>query len=347
MGKIIQSFRTTMPFDGGLSPLTDKSTPTHFFGNTPLIQDIISGQPVKNDIHSRDSNWGAREDKGDESHSYREGDDEFMIEDKILKSIRDLMSKPRNLDVWVVETTNGNKIEYTSLESIHEDVRKGKVKIRGVHVVHRQAQAKAESANPFIQSALDSCCTTNSIIPNETSVEIGAAFCVMPGYFLTCAHCVRKYNKNKPYPAGKSSPIITLHRNEHIGEASLFAIDYAQDIAILESKFPATPLAIESGDILVGDRVFVVGSPKGFENNVSDGIVSSVDRKLYYHAQAPTYLFTDAQILPGNSGGPVLSYKNGKVLGMVQMIVAPSGSVGLNAALEAKFVRDFIKSKIG
>jgi S1-C subfamily serine protease len=335
MGKILQAYRTTMPFDGGLSPLTDKSSPAPLWGNTDSIQDIIEGKSTPNDIHSRDSNWGDSKDKDGEQHSYREQGDDFGMEDKI----RDLFNGRKSREIWVVETKGGHKLEYPNQESIQQDIRDKKINVRMINRVVREAQVK--SSNPFIDTALSSSCMVTSIVKEKRNAEIGAAFCIGNGMFLTCSHCVSKYDRKKT--GFDKDTIITLDRNGKVAKAVIVNIDYAYDIAILSSDLPSSTLQIEDKATLVGDKVFSVGSPKGFENNVSEGIISSIGRKVYSFDGAPEYIFTDAQILPGNSGGPLISYKDGKVIGIVQMIVSPSGFMGLNAALSFEYIQEFLK----
>ena len=54
---------------------------------------------------------------------------------------------------------------------------------------------------------------------------------------------------------------------------------------------------------MVGDEIIAIGSPHGFENNVSFGQVGSVDKTIYSHNGAPMYMFVDLSVFSGNSGG--------------------------------------------
>jgi serine protease DegS len=138
---------------------------------------------------------------------------------------------------------------------------------------------------------------------------------------------------------------ISLIKNGKSFAAKLSKIDFKIDVAIVktyESDIGASVLNFKpSSDVLIGTRVFTVGSPSGFENNVTEGILSSRDRTVFKHTGAPKYLFTDAHVLPGNSGGALISETDGKVIGMMALIVSGIGLYGLNAAIPSEYLMDF------
>ncbi|MBH5318931.1 trypsin-like peptidase domain-containing protein [Paenibacillus sp. GSMTC-2017] len=92
------------------------------------------------------------------------------------------------------------------------------------------------------------------------------------------------------------------------------------DLAVVRVKELAgiEPLPLvryENGE--VGDDVMAVGSPLGFQNTVTTGIISGVGRSF----QIDQYTYNDlyqisAHIAPGNSGGPLVDMKTGAVLGI-------------------------------
>jgi hypothetical protein len=77
----------------------------------------------------------------------------------------------------------------------------------------------------------------------------------------------------------------------------------------------------------VGERISVIGSPKGFENTVSDGLVSAIR-----HENGLGYLQFTAPISPGSSGGPLFDAA-GRVLGMVEL--TKKDAQNLNFAIPA------------
>ena len=129
--------------------------------------------------------------------------------------------------------------------------------------------------------------------------------------------------------------------------ADLVGMPGKADIALLRihpaTKLPALTLG-DSDKLRVGDTVIAIGSPFGFDNTVTAGIVSGVNRDIM-ESPFDDYIQTDAAINHGNSGGPLFDM-SGKVVGMNSVLFAPgtySGSVGVGFALpsnELRFVFD-------
>jgi serine protease Do len=96
--------------------------------------------------------------------------------------------------------------------------------------------------------------------------------------------------------------------------------------------------SVEFGDsdkMSVGDTVIAIGSPFGFDNSVTAGIISAVNRDIM-ESPFDDYIQTDAAINHGNSGGPLFNMQ-GQVIGMNSVIFSPStGSSGLGFALPSK-----------
>ncbi len=84
------------------------------------------------------------------------------------------------------------------------------------------------------------------------------------------------------------------------------------------------------GKAEVGDEVIAVGSPLGFQNTVTTGIISGRGRSF----EIEPYLYSDlyqisAPIAPGNSGGPLVSKKTGEVIG-INSAGYEQGSIGFS-----------------
>jgi serine protease Do len=108
------------------------------------------------------------------------------------------------------------------------------------------------------------------------------------------------------------------------------------DIALLRIDAGRKPLPVvhfgDSDKVRVGDRVIAIGSPFGFDNTVTAGIVSGINRNVM-ESPFDAYLQTDAAINHGNSGGPLLN-EAGEVVGMTSVIFSPDrGSSGLGFAV--------------
>jgi serine protease Do len=88
----------------------------------------------------------------------------------------------------------------------------------------------------------------------------------------------------------------------------------------------------DSRDIKVGEWVVAIGSPFGFENSVTAGIVSAKGRALPDGTYVP-FIQTDVAVNPGNSGGPLFNLK-GEVIGINSQIYSRTGGYqGLSFAI--------------
>ena len=178
----------------------------------------------------------------------------------------------------------------------------------------------------------------------EEGVKLnGAAFCIAPGYFISCAHVIRKYNKNteKSLDVNEiaATTKVSLVRKNSRFPAEIFVLDAINDIAIIKSSVECDSFEFDKS-VIIGDEILTIGSPHGFENNISFGTVGGVKRKIYTYANAPEYIFVDLSAFSGNSGGPIVKESNGKVIGMLTAIVTNSGEYGLNAGLPAKYIEE-------
>jgi len=117
-------------------------------------------------------------------------------------------------------------------------------------------------------------------------------------------------------------------------KAKVKGIDKLSDVAVL--KINATNLpAVKIGNpqqARVGEWVIAIGSPFGFENSVTAGIISAKFRSLPDDGYVP-FLQTDVAVNPGNSGGPLFNM-NGEVIGINSQIFSRSGGYqGLSFAI--------------
>jgi len=105
----------------------------------------------------------------------------------------------------------------------------------------------------------------------------------------------------------------------------LIGLDLLTDIALV--KIDATGLAKVSmgnpSQVHVGEWVAAIGSPFGFENSVTAGIVSAKGRLLPGDTYVP-FIQTDVAVNPGNSGGPLFNL-NGEVIGINSQIYSQTG----------------------
>lgn len=339
VSKIARTFMPEIIAPGtGLSPSTQRSViPTN---NVTTIQDVLEGHQYK--IPGGGGSWGVGDDA---QSSYKDNADDFKREERDLEILRK-MSVPVNAprEEWTVRTEGGTRA-FDSLQQAQNYKKQLEQSGFGVKWMSRTRTAQVGMSRvDVVNLALDK--TYKVIVRREnSSVESnGAAFCVSDGLFLTCAHVIQKYDKNK----GEKISLYDVDQNATVFLANgprkfiakVVAVDEVNDIALLSCKTPVTPFGF-SLDIQVGDEIIAVGSPHGFENNVSFGFITSKDKKIYTHKGAPNYMFVDANVFAGNSGGPIINRSSGMVVGMVTAIAAASGEYGLNAGLPTVYLDNF------
>ncbi len=160
--------------------------------------------------------------------------------------------------------------------------------------------------------------------PQRPTRGVGSGFIVSPdGYIVTNAHVVE----------GASEVVVKLtDRREYT--AKVVGTDKRTDLALVKidaKNLPALDLYARPA-VKRGEWVIAIGSPFGFENSVSAGVVSGVHRALPEGQMVP-FIQTDVAVNPGNSGGPLLNAA-GQVVGVNSQIYSRSGGyMGLSFAI--------------
>jgi serine protease Do len=117
-------------------------------------------------------------------------------------------------------------------------------------------------------------------------------------------------------------------------DAKLVGLDKQTDVAVLRINAKGLQ-PVKFGDaknLKVGEWVVAIGSPFGFENTVTSGIVSGKSRSLPDGTYVP-FIQTDVAVNPGNSGGPLFNMK-GEVVGINSQIFSRTGGyMGLSFAI--------------
>jgi len=312
----------------GLSPLTDKSRQQGNFG----------GGPHDSQRHLFDRNMGG------DHRMIPSGDTVFPqshINDPFKNSIEQwdrtgLNSKDRK--VWVIYLANGktiikdcsprelfsfiraNSIQYTRIAA-EPAVLSSSIKLMN-------KTAKEENFLGLVSTVLASSFKVESHNLRKNVKEIGSGFYVKKNLMLTCAHVLSKdqdqdFSHTMVYVIDAGDPY----------SARVIDVDYDLDVAILycdATKHISLP--VESMDsVQVGEELLCAGSPYGYDNNVTKGILSSKDREI--HDGTIPYFFMDLAVYPGSSGGPVVAVDGGFVIGMAAVIVESVGNYGLNAGI--------------
>ena len=165
--------------------------------------------------------------------------------------------------------------------------------------------------------------------------SLGSGFVIhRDGYVVTNNHVIARARQiNVDLADGRRFP------------AKLISADAGADLAILkidsDEPLPYLPLG-DSSNLMIGEPVIAVGSPLGFSNSVSTGILSAQGRDLT-DAQGNVLLSdllqTDAAINPGNSGGPLLN-AYGQVIGINTAIRRDAQNLGF--AIQVNKLRQLI-----
>lgn len=159
----------------------------------------------------------------------------------------------------------------------------------------------------------------------------GSGFIVSSdGLVLTNAHVVRE-----------AKEVIVKLSDRREFRAKVLGADASTDIAVLRINARNLPV-VRLGDaqqLQVGDPVLAIGSPFGFEQSATQGIVSAKGRSLPGDSAVP-FIQTDAAVNPGNSGGPLFD-GSGAVVGINAQIYSQSGgyqglafAIPINVALK-------------
>lgn len=134
------------------------------------------------------------------------------------------------------------------------------------------------------------------------------------GTILTAAHVV-----------GDATEVSVTFFDGSSAEGVVVGAHVETDVAVVQvdpTGRDLTVATLASGeDVRVGQIAVAVGSPFGFDQTVTAGIVSAVDRIV----NGVSMVQTDASINPGNSGGPLINL-NGEVIGINDLIFTESGS---------------------
>jgi len=171
------------------------------------------------------------------------------------------------------------------------------------------------------------------LMPRETN-SLGSGFIISgDGYVLTNHHVVKDADE-----------IVVKLTDRRELVAKLVGSDALTDVALL--KVQATDLPVVTigspEQLQVGEWVLAIGSPFGFEQSVTAGIVSAKGRSLPGGNYVP-FIQTDVAINPGNSGGPLFNM-DGKVVGINSQIYSRTGGfMGLSFAIPMDVVMNVVE----
>lgn len=163
--------------------------------------------------------------------------------------------------------------------------------------------------------------------------SMGSGFVVSEdGYVLTNNHVIE----------GADEIFVRFNDRREL-KATLIGSDKRSDLAVLKVEAEDLPVAKlgRSSRLKVGEWVFAIGSPFGFDYTVTAGIVSAKGRSLPNENYVP-FIQTDVAINPGNSGGPLFNM-DGEVVGINSQIYTRSGGfMGMSFAIPMDVAMDVV-----
>ena len=187
-----------------------------------------------------------------------------------------------------------------------------------------------------IENVYDSVVTVRNYVDDEEQ-STGTGFIYKKddkfGYVMTNQHVV----------SGADKIVLVLSNDDEI-EGTVLGADEYLDLAVIRISKEKVPQIADIGnseDMKLGDTVFTVGSPMGYEyrGTVTSGILSGKDRLVSVSASNSTsndwvmkVLQIDAAINPGNSGGPLVN-ASGKVIGITSMKLVQNEIEGMGFAI--------------
>lgn len=160
------------------------------------------------------------------------------------------------------------------------------------------------------------------------------------GYIITNEHVLSNYDVE-----------IVTSKDERV-KAEVLGKDEYLDLAVLrvDKKYVRQIATIGNSDkSLLGDTVFIVGSPLGYDyrGSVSQGILSGKDRLIQVETtneeeSLMKVIQVDASINPGNSGGPLLNI-NGEVIGIVSLKLVDDDIEGMGFAIPIEYAMNYVE----
>jgi serine protease Do len=156
----------------------------------------------------------------------------------------------------------------------------------------------------------------------KNPVEYGSAVAITEDILATNCHVALKGDER----------IIKI--DNKLMPATLLYTDEVQDLCLLKiSKKILKPVTLRSANsVRIGEEIFTIGSPKGYERTISRGIISN---KIKYKMTA--ILQTDAAISPGSSGGGLFDTQS-HLVGIVFLKNKGDGVEGIGFALPTELI---------
>jgi serine protease Do len=203
----------------------------------------------------------------------------------------------------------------------------------------------AQKLSDYVQQIMSSSVMIESYMDSNAG-DIGAGFFVAPRVVVTCAHVVG-LTPQQPNPSIKS--IIVSVKDTGKYYAQVIDFDLNLDVCFLYVNAPSQVNTYflnlgNSGTLKEGEAVVSVGSPLGYNNSVSYGIVSNTNMSPEGQ-QDNNYFLLDLRTNPGNSGGLIYSLDKQAVVGIAVAVLNSknAASEGISVGIAIDPVKKLLK----
>ncbi|WP_232374798.1 S1C family serine protease [Mycolicibacterium mengxianglii] len=173
-----------------------------------------------------------------------------------------------------------------------------------------------------------------SVVTVRLQNGVGSGVVLKSDVVVTNAHVV-----------GDAAEVDLEFADGEVARGTVLAVDSVTDLAVVQSQRKDLPVPEYQTDLpRPGDVAVAIGSPLGFQNSVTAGVISGLHRDIPGSAAETSSLVdliqTDAPISPGNSGGALLDAE-GRVVGINEAYIPPEvGAVSLGFAIPSGTVLD-------
>ena len=231
------------------------------------------------------------------------------IENNQLK--QEIKSLDKKVEELTIDAINTKYSLNTNIENINENLDSVNKKID-------------QDFSEVIEKSLTSIVTLRTLYSQGTGFLINSQ-----GYIVTNAHVLTNEK-------GEFSNLIQVITNDQkIITGNFVGAINEMDLAIIKVDGEYDYLTLEkSENIQTGQKVIAIGNPQSLQFSATDGIISAINRPGAN--EYSTYIQTNTELNPGNSGGPLIN-QEGRVVGMNNFKLIESE--GLGFALEADKVK--------
>lgn len=173
-----------------------------------------------------------------------------------------------------------------------------------------------------------------SVVTVRIPDGVGSGVVLQPDVIVTNAHVV-----------GSAREVVLEFADGEESGGTVLASDEVTDLAVVRSERAGLPVPEYRSELpRPGEYAIAIGSPLGFQNSVTAGVISGLHRDIPGSAAQSSSLVdliqTDAPISPGNSGGALLDAE-GRVVGINEAYIPPEiGAVSLGFAIPTSTVLD-------